>query len=175
MDRKYLRKKIQDLLKRSNIDGIGEDVFSMRSIPSDIELLPVALIYPKNENIDRFDESPKRYERILNIMIEVIVTDDDDECLSDSLDDLSMQVEKAIEQDIEIEKCVESIELQSVTYDTAGEGQSPVGSAVLNYQIRYITEPRENFSHSDFNTADVTWNANEHTDPDTKDTIDLNP
>lgn len=175
MDRKYLRKKIQDLLKRSNIEGIGKDVFSMQSVPSNIEALPIVLVYPKNENISRFDEAPKRYLRTLNIMIEVILTDDDDECLTDGLDDLSSEVEKAIEQDTEIESCVESIELQSVTYDTASEGQSPVGSAVLNYQIDYITEPRDDFSHPDFNTADVTWNANDHTDPDTKDNIDLNP
>ena len=175
MDRKYLRKKIQDLLKKSNIDGIGQDVLSMRSVPSSVEHLPIALIYPKNESITRFDESPKRYIRSLNIMIEIITTDDNDECLSEQLDDLSAAVEKAIEDDIDIEKVVESIELTSVVYDSEGDGQSPVGSAVLNYQIDYVTEPRSELNHGAFNTADVTWHANDHTDDDTQDTISINP
>lgn len=175
MDRKYLRKKIQEVLKAANIEGIGEDVLSMRSIPSNIEELPLALIYTKNETINRFDESPKRYMRNLDVMIEIFVTDNDDECLADSMDDLSRAVEKAIENDREVESCVESIELQSVIYDTAGDGQSPLGSAVLTYQVEYITEPKDKYSHSDFNHADVTWNANGHTDNDTKDSIELNP
>ena len=50
-----------------------------------------------------------------------------------------------------------------------------MGSAVLNYQIDYVTEPRSEYTHADFNQADVTWHANEHTDDDTKDTIALNP
>lgn len=175
MDRKYLRKKIQDLLKAGNIEGIGKDVFSMRSIPSSIEELPVILLYPKNENISRFDESPKRYIRSLNIIIEVITTDDNDEILSDELDRLSADVEKIIEKDTEIESCVESIELQSVIYDTEGDGQSPVGSATLTYQIDYITEPREEGPLADFNTAGAEWHANDHIDNDTNDTIIVNP
>ena len=175
MDRKFLRKKIQDLLKKSNIDGIGQDILSMRSIPSSIEHLPIALIYPKNESVTRFDEAPKRYLRSLNIMIEIITTDDNDECLSEQLDDLSAAVEQAIENDTEIEAVVESIELTSVVYDSEGDGQSPVGTAVLNYQINYVTEPRPEFTHADFDTADTTWHANGHTDDTTKDTISINP
>ena len=175
MDRKYLRKKIQDLLKTANIDGVGNDVFSMRSIPSSIEELPIILLYPKNEGVSRFDEAPKRYLRSLNIIIELITVDDSDECLSDTLDDLSAAIEAAIEKDVDLESCVESVELTSVVYDTEGDGQSPVGSAVLNYQIDYITESRDDFTHADFNQADVTWHANDHLDDDTKDIIAINP
>lgn len=175
MDRKYLRKKIQDLLKAANIEGLGTDIFSMRSIPSNIENLPIALIYPNTETITRFDEAPKRYMRSLNVVIEVITLDDNDECLADDMDRLASDVEKAIEDDIEISGCVESIELQSVNYTTVGEGQSPVGSVIMSYQIEYITEPRSKFTHPDFNTGDVTWHANDHLDDDTKDSIDLNP
>lgn len=175
MDRKYLRKKIQDLLKAGNIEGVGKDVFSMRSISSDIEELPIILIYPKNENISRFDESPKRYLRTLTIIIEVISTDNNDEILSDELDRLSSDVENVIEKDLEIESCVENIELQSVIYDTEGDGQSPVGSATLTYQVDYITEPREDGPLSDFNTAGAEWHANDHSDNDTNDEIIINP
>ena len=175
MDRKYLRKKIQDLLKKENIDGIGQDVFSMRSIPSSIEHLPIALLYPKNETVSRFDEAPKRYLRSLNMMIEVITTNDDDECLTEDMDDLAMLIEQAIENDTEIESCVESIELSSVVYDTAGEGDSPIGSVVLNYQIDYITEPRDDFSMADFNNASTTWKVNGQEDDDAQDLIDINP
>lgn len=175
MDRKYLRKKIQEVLKDANIESIGSDVFSMRSIPSSIEELPIVLIYTKNESINRFDEAPKRYMRSLNVLIEVIVTDGNDECLSDRLDELSSLVEQAIEKDNTIEVQVETIELQSVVYDTEGDGQSPVGSASLNYVVEYITEPRGESLLPEFETADVTWNANQHIDPDTKDLIDINP
>lgn len=175
MDRKYIRKKIQEHLKNSNISGVGKDVFCMRSIPSNIESLPIILLYPKNETITKFDEAPRRYIRGLSMMIELITTDNNDECLTDEMDDLTLLIEEAIEKDIELKSCIENLELQSVVYDTAGEGDSPVGSATITYLIEYITEPNIRDSFADFNTAATTWKPNGHEDDSAQDVIELNP
>ena len=175
MDRKYLRKKIQQLLKDANIPGVGQDVFSMRSIPTGVDSLPLILLYPKNETLDRFDEAPKRYRRSLDMIIEIQTVHDDDELLTDEMDDLAAKVEQVIEDDIVIEADVEHIELKTVAYDTEGDGQSPIGAVKMTYEIEYITEPRSEVAHPDFNQADAVWNANGHPDDSTKDTIIMNP
>ncbi len=171
MNRKYIRKKIFDLLKNASLPGIGEDVFSMRSVPTSVESLPVALIYPKDELIDRFDESPKRYARALSITIEVISTHDTDDCLTDELDDLAEAIESVIENDTTLELEVESIDLKAVIFDQESDGQSPIGSAKITYDITYISEPRSEGSLPYHDTTHVGWHANEHEDEDTKDII----
>lgn len=108
-------------------------------------------------------------------MIELITTDNNDECLTDEMDDLTLLIEEAIEKDIELKSCIENLELQSVVYDTAGEGDSPVGSATITYLIEYITEPNIRDSFADFNTAATTWKPNGHEDDSAQDVIELNP
>lgn len=174
MDRKSLRKKIQTLLKDADLPGVGKDVLTMTSIPSSIENLPVILLYPKNETIDRFDESPKRYRRSLDIIIEIKTMHDTDELLTDEMDDLTSLVEDIIENDTTIEKEVEHIELKSVNFDTEGAGQSPIGSVKMTYEIDYITEPRIDPEFDSFDNLNATWKANAHESDDAQDEIDFN-
>lgn len=164
MDRKYLRKKVVQVLKDAKIPYIDQDVFSQRSVPSNIDSLPVALVYTKTMQADRFDESPKRYLKDLDVMIEVVTQNDDDECLADEMDDLSILVENAIEDSIELEKCTEYINLKTVINDTEGDGQSPTGSSILTFTIGYVTEPRTAWVLPDLKTIQTTYKANGNED-----------
>lgn len=171
MDRKYLRKKVAQVLKDAKIPHIDQDVFTQRSIPTNIDTLPVALVYTKTLIADRLDESPKRYVKDLDVIIEVITQNDNDECLADELDDLSLLAEKAIEDSIELEKCTEYVNLKSVINDTEGDGQSPIGSSILTFTIGYVTEPRTDWIHPDLKTISTTYRANGNEDDTAQDLI----
>ena len=164
MNRKYLRKKVVQVLKDAKIPNIDQDVFSQRSVPSDVDSLPVVLVYTKTMQADRLDESPKRYIKDLDVMIEVVTQHDTDECLADEMDDLSMLVEKAIEDSIDLEKCTEYVNLKTVINDTEGDGQSPIGSSVLTFTIGYVTEPRTDWVLPDLKTINTTYNMNGNED-----------
>jgi len=144
--RKKIRKAIESHLKRSKILNVGDDIFSRRSIPTEHEALPVILIYPKTEGVDRNDHSPKSYQRILSLELECITTADDDNDLADELDDLAQCVEDSMEEFETLQgpkdpNCLlNQLDLNSVVYDTEGEGFSPVGSVKLTYNLEYYTE-----------------------------------
>lgn len=171
MDRKYLRKKIVQVLKDAKIQLIDQDVFSQRSVPSSIDSLPVALVYVKTMSADRLDESPKRYIKNLDVTIEVVTQHDNDECLADEMDDLSLAVEKAIDDSIDLEKCTEFVNLKTVLNDTEGDGQSPTGSSILTFTIGYVTEPRTDWVLPDLKTIDTNYNFNGNDNKNTQDTL----
>lgn len=112
MDRKFLRAKVVQVLKDAKIKGIDQDVFSRRSVPSSIDTLPIALVYTKIMNAERLDESPKSYYKELDITIEVPATHNNDECLADLLDDISLDIEAALENSIELEECTQSVDIK---------------------------------------------------------------
>lgn len=171
MDRKFLRKKVAQVLKDAKIPNIDQDVFCQRSVPSSIDSLPVALVYTKTLAAERLDESPKRYIKDLDVMIEVVTQHNDDEELADELDDLSIAVENAIEDSIELEACTEYANLKSVVNDTESEGQSPTGSSIVTFTIGYVTEPRTNWVLPDLKTISTSYKMNGNENDDAKDTL----
>jgi hypothetical protein len=173
MDRKLLRKKIVEILKDANIPKIGQDVFSQRSVPSDIEGLPVLLVYSKNTSVQRFDESPKRYMESVDITIECVTQHSDDELLADEMDDLALAVEKVIEDNFELENICQSVELKSVVQDTEGDGQSPVGSAKVTYTFEILNEPRTDIVLPGLKTMENNFKMNDNLNNDAKDVLDL--
>lgn len=174
MDRKFLRAKVVQVLKDAKIKGIDQDVFSRRSIPTNVDTLPVALVYTKILNAERLDESPKSYYKSLDITIEVPATHDNDECLADLLDDISLDIEAALENSIDLEKCTQSVDLQNVIYDEQPEGGSPIASVKITFTITYFAEPRKDaFVYPDFKTAHTQYNINGNEDGEAVDDIDL--
>lgn len=173
MNRKSLRKKIVEVLKAANNPLFGQDVLEQRSVPTDIESLPVILIYSKSTSVDRFDESPKRYLESVDITMECITQHDDDSLLADELDDLAAAVEKIIEDNYYLEENCEFINLKSVMSDTEGDGQSPIGSMRLTYTFGIINEPRQDVVHADLNTLDNNWQMNDNLNNDAKDILTL--
>lgn len=164
MDRKSLRKKVMSLLKGAAIGDIGEDVFSQRSIPTDVHSLPVALVYIQDVSVDRLDEAPKRYLENAQVVIEVVTKHNDDEQLADEMDDLSALVELAMEGDLELEKELNSMNLVSIFNQTEGDGQSPIGSSKLTYMCEYVREPRPEPVLDDLETIHTEYKINDAED-----------
>lgn len=173
MQRKSLRKKIVEILKAANNPLFGQSVFPNRSIPSGIDTLPVILVYSRNAPVDRRDESPKSYVINQDIVIECITQDDDDEKLSDEMDDLSDAVIKIIEDDFYLELNCEYINLTSIMSDTEGEGQSPVGSSKVTFAFGLNYNPRQDIILPDLKQLDNNWQMNDNENNDAKDSLIL--
>lgn len=176
-ERKKIRKRVEKLLKDAKIPKVGQDVFSQRSVPTEHESLPVILLYPRNESIERNDHSPKTYQRTLNLEIEIQTTHDTDDLLADELDELAQAVEDVMEESNDLEGlgCVNQLDLISTLYDTEGEGFSPIGSVRLTYAIEYFTE--EGLADKDlvpFKKAKTDWHLEDETDEkDAEDVIEF--
>lgn len=171
MKRKFLRKRIQEVLKAAKIPGVDQDVFCRKSSSHDDNELPYIIIYPNTENAQRFDEAPKRYKRSLEIVVECITTHDSDQLLCDELDELSYHIEEAIESDEILQgfkaydksgQCVEDTEVTSIQYDSQADGSSPLGAVRLTYSITYIDKPVTQKVFNTFNTVESEWKIGDH-------------
>lgn len=138
-ERRLIRNHIRDLLKGKKIVP-SDRVVTSRSAPSDIEKLPVILIYTRNENVSAHNEAPKSYKRFVEVVIEVIDTGDDDEKLSDQLDDMADKIEEAIEYDETLGGKADRLALTSLQSAWESGGQSPLGSLILTYDVLYYQD-----------------------------------
>lgn len=168
MNRKSLRKELVDILKTANICGVNGNVFPNRSIPSNIDTLPVILVYSKNAPIDKRDESPKSYLINQEMVIECITQHDDDSKLSDELDDISDAVIKAIEDSFWLEDNCEDVTLTSLITDTEGTGQSPAGSTKVSYTMSLNYYPRQDLVFDDLKSLDNNFSMNDNQNNDAK-------
>jgi hypothetical protein len=137
-ERRLIREHIQKLLK--NKTAVGDRVFSNRSTPASIEELPLINIYTKSESVDPHNEAPKSYRRSLNLVLEVIGVGRDDCALEDLVDSIADEIEKELENDETLDGKADKLSLTGLQYTVEPDGQSPVGSLVLNYSIIYYQE-----------------------------------
>jgi hypothetical protein len=168
MNRKSLRKELVDILKNANIPGIDGRIYPNRSIPSGVDTLPVILVYSKNAPVDRRDEAPKSYVINQEIVIECTTQHDDDDQLSDELDDLSDCVIKAIEDSFLLEESCERVILTGLITDTDGQGESPVGSTRVNYTFSLNYEPRKDMVFDELKELENNFKMNDNQNNDAK-------
>lgn len=171
MNRKSLRKKIVEILKAADNELFEDRVFPNRSIPTKNDTLPVILVYSKNAPVDRRDESPKSYLIRQDIIIECITQHDDDDKLSDELDDLSDAVIKIIEDDFFLEENCESVSLSGLITDTEAEGESPIGSTKVTYTFALNYEPRQDLILDDLKELENNFMMNDNENNDAKDIL----
>jgi hypothetical protein len=184
MKRKYLRKRVQEVLKAAKIEGIGEDIYCRKSTSHDDNMLPFINIYPNSESASRYDEAPKRYKKFYDVTIEVITRHDTDDLLCDALDDLAYDIEQAIEGDNVLQglagesydregNCVEDTEQTSVQYDMQSDGSSPVGAVKLNYMISYVDQPSNKIARTPFSGVDIEYKIGDHGENKAIDNVEL--
>jgi len=166
--KKFIRKRVQEVLKGANIDCIGEDVFCCRSIPSEIDALPVVLIYPQSSPSDIFSQAPKSYRHSYNLVIEIINQGDDDEDMQNEIDDISEKIIDALEADKELESELEYMTLNDSIYAHEAGGESPVFSERILYTFEYIRDARRQKNLPDLKRVGTTYkmNGNENGDND---------
>lgn len=182
MKRKSIRKRIQEVLKAANIEGVEKDVFTRKSTQHDDGDLPYINIYPNTEGAERFDEAPKRYQRNFQITCEIVSVHDNDELLADELDDISDAVEQAIENDPVLQgwepfdkegHCIEDTEVLNVQYDQEGNGGNPMGSCRVTFMVSYIHLATTKKVLAPFKGIDTKWKIGDHLDNQAEDKVDL--
>jgi hypothetical protein len=174
MKRKWIRKRVLEILRAANIPDVGDDIFSNKSLPSiasEPGLLPCINLFTKISNVERSDEAPKSYRKTMEITLEIIAINDDDDKLSDQLDDISQRVEDVIEDDFELERQLEAIDLTSIQTTTEGDGQSPIGSTRVIYEAIFIEQARKEMVMDDLLALGNNWKMNNNENEDAKDEI----
>lgn len=159
--RENIRAAVVTALK-DNTD-VGSKVYPSRVIPVAQDELPLILVYANSEAIEIYQESPREYERVLSLSVEMCA--DADENLDNELDALALQVEHRLMQDHTLGELCRDVVLKGCELTVSADGDTPIGSCVLTYEITYYTmavadsiEP----AVSDLKTIHAGWNQPDH-------------
>lgn len=158
----FARKRaIREYVKRALVGktDAGQRIFINRVIPTQIEDLPVILVYSLGENVTRFNEAPKDYKRDFNLRVEIVCAGDQDDDLDERLELIADKVESLLEQDETFGDLVSHIELKSTEYTGDHEAQSPVGMLALNYSVVFVTDAISEISLDDFTGTDIKYSV----------------
>lgn len=140
----------------------GKNVKASRSIPTDIADLPVILIYLKNEDVEIFDESPRRYRRLANFSVECIAVGDNDDDADNNAELLVKEVEDALAIDETLGCLLSDSWLGNVNFQSEADGQSPVAAGVLTFNAEYFQESSPKDNAPDFLRTGVEWQVGHH-------------
>lgn len=128
---------IRDLLREKHQGVSAQNIRVSRTIPTQSENLPSILIYSTTESVRRFDESPKRYGRTLTVNIECLDAGNDDDDMDMRLEVIAERVEALMERDETLGGIANDLELVSANYQQEPDGESPMGSIVLQYNVEF--------------------------------------
>ena len=135
-----------------------ERIYGNRAKPLFDQFLPAILVYSKDETIleGRFESdgfSPLK--RDLEIAIEAVILGGDD--FDQKLDDLSNQIENALDGfEIDTRKS-DILKLKSTEIDSSIEGSKIYGAIRLTYSVTYLTKVKQ---HLDEGTLQTEINTN---------------
>lgn len=119
-------------------------VYGNRAKPLFDQFLPAILVYAKDENIleERFESDGfGPLKRELEIAIEAVILGGDD--FDQKLDDLSIQIENALDGfEINVRKS-DLLKLKSTQIDSSIEGSKIYGAIRLIYMVTYYTAPKQ--------------------------------
>ena len=126
----------------------AEDIiYGNRAKPLFDQFLPAILVYVKDENIieERYEtDGFGPLKRELEIAIEAVILGGDD--FDQKLDDLSSQIENALDGfEFETRKS-DIIKLKSTEIDSSIEGSKIYGAVRLTYSVTYRTQVKQTLS-----------------------------
>ena len=143
-----IRKAIVDQLKTKVGNTFPTDaeekVYSSRAKPLFDQFLPAILVYTRNENIieERFaTDGYGATKRELEVAIEAVVLGN--EQVDDSLDQISKQIEDALDGFEMPTRKADVVKLKSTEMDVSIEGSKIYGAARLTYSITYYTSNQQ--------------------------------
>jgi len=134
--RKEIRKKIVEMLK--NETGVKDRVYSNRVIPIGSYQLPAISIYTRSETLRIINDSPRQYERALQLVVDIAASATSD--LDDVIDDLAIQVEKVMEHNKALDNLVSDITLTETEIGIDSNADKLIGVASLVYEVKYCSE-----------------------------------
>ena len=136
----HVRKSIRDNVV-STLTGLsitGSNVYASRIYPLAVDKLPGIAVYTKQEESDTITLSGNRtIDRNCTIAVEVYVYGNAN--YDDQLDAIAVEIEEALSADVTRGGYAKNTVISSFTADYSGDGEYPVGTAVLDVNVRYIT------------------------------------
>jgi len=136
----HVRKQIRDYFAVS-LNGLtttGSKVYASRVYPLQSENLPAVLVYTTSEDSDEAAFSKQRVQnRVVDVMVEgyvKAVTGFDD-----TLDQIAREVEEALLDDPTCGGLSQNMVLTSTETEYSGEGETPVGTIRMTFQVNYRT------------------------------------
>jgi Phage minor tail protein U len=138
--RTQIRNAVATLL--TGLPTTGSHVFKTRTIPLDDTELPALKINTNDEEMapQTFNADPV-LER--NLQLTVIAVAKATDGLDDELDQITLEVEQAINATETINTLnglVTSTVLQSIKIETDDELETPIGQAIMNFNVVYYTQ-----------------------------------
>jgi len=137
----HVRKTIREYLgtQLTGLTTTGSNVFESRVYPMQSAKLPAIIIYTTTESSEEVAFSSKRVQnRVLSVEVQGFVRAISN--FDDTLDLIAKEVEVAILDDPTLGGLAINTELTNTQADYSGEGEQPVGTIRLTFDVQYRTE-----------------------------------
>lgn len=137
----HVRKTIREYFgtQLTGLTTTGANAFESRVYPMQSAKLPAILIYTTSESSEEQAFSSKRVQnRTLSVEVEGFVRAISN--FDDTLDQIAEEVEEAILDDPTLGGLAINTELESTTANYSGDGEQPVGTIRLTFEVQYRTE-----------------------------------
>lgn len=135
--RQLIRKKVVEILK--NRTPAASRVVGNPTTPQWADSLPAIFVFPLSESVEEYTQAPRENKRTLQLAIEMVARANQDELLSDQLDEMALKVEDLLGVDDTLGGTAEDILLRSVEMKYLGEGDRPIGAIRNIYEVIYLT------------------------------------
>lgn len=170
------RKDIRDAIVAALVAAgasFGSRVFPSRNPPLRTAELPAVCVYTDDEAVDRasWSTAPRELTRTVNVAVEAWARATDD--IEDVLDALALEVETAMDADLNLDDTAFDSGLLSTEIGIASAGDRPMGAARLIYSVVYHTELRAPPVEDAFDVADIHYDLSgeQHADDQAHDTL----
>lgn len=106
-------------------------------IDAGTEEFPVLLVFTRSETSEVFDESPRRYRRKAEVLVEGTLNAGDQS--DDALDDLADEIENAVLVDDTLGGTANDVKLTGTTMVLGSNGRKTIGGVTLTFEVEYFT------------------------------------
>lgn len=130
-------------------------VYKSRLTPVRAGALPAISVYTDDETIDpeSANSAPRELLRTVTVAIEAVAKDREN--VDDALDDLALEIETAMDADVNLGGTAFDCVLSRIEVGLKAEGDKPHGCIRLEYSVTYHSDLRVSAPPDEFDTADV--------------------
>lgn len=168
--RQLIREKVAALLLDAT--NAGKRVWPSRTRHFEARRLPAIGIYTLEDAATVADASPRRYDRTVTVVVEILATADDE--LDNVLDVLAAQVEAVLLADKTLGGVADDSAMgkTSIGFAAADEGEQPFACLAMEFEADYTTRPGlvDAATLDAFKTAHFDWDLGSP-DPDGPDGV----
>lgn len=133
----------------------GDRVIASRMEPHRQHELPVLSVYTDGETVEETETAPRELRRVVTVAVDGWVQVAPGENVDDALDDLALEVETAMDLDVNLAGAAFGAVLRSTETAIKIDGDRPMGVVHLEFAVTYHTDLRLAAPADNFDTAGV--------------------